>query len=94
MKGVWLLRSPAMSDDDWMGTPEAAEYLGVVLRTLYRLIDRGEVPAYKVGRVIRVKQSDLDAFLESHRVKPGDLKHLYPESPVGAGDDEDDDGAG
>lgn len=78
--------------DEWMGTPEAAEYLGVVLRTLYRLIDRGQVPAYKVGRVIRVKKADLDAFLESHRVQPGDLKHLYPETnaPAGAGSGDDD----
>lgn len=76
--------------DEWMGTPEAAEHLGVVLRTLYRLIDRGEVPAYKVGRVIRVKKADLDAFLENHRVKPGDLKHLYPEGTVAAGDEDAD----
>lgn len=70
-----------------MGTPEAAEYLGVVLRTLYRLIDRGEVPAYKVGRVIRVRQADLDAFLEANRVKPGDLRHLYPDATTAADGD-------
>ncbi|MGI8793646.1 MAG: helix-turn-helix domain-containing protein [Acidimicrobiales bacterium] len=69
-----------MSETVWMGTPEAAEYLGVVLRTLYRLIDKDEIPAFKVGRVIRVKQADLDAFLETNRVKPGDLKHLYPDA--------------
>jgi hypothetical protein len=30
--------------------------------------------------VIRVKESDLDAFLEQTRVQPGTLSHLYPEA--------------
>jgi excisionase family DNA binding protein len=65
-----------------MGTPDAAEYLGITLRTLYRFIDEGSLPAYKFGRVIRVKHADVDAFVESNRVQPGSLGHLYPE-PVG-----------
>jgi excisionase family DNA binding protein len=69
-----------MSDStQWLGTTEAAERLGVVPRTLYRMIDEGQIPAYKMGRVIRVKASDLDAFLETTRVQPGSLAHLYPE---------------
>lgn len=63
----------------WLGTTEAAERLGVVPRTLYRLIDEGLIPAYKLGRVIRLKEADLDAFLETTRVQPGELKHLYPD---------------
>lgn len=63
----------------WVGTTEAAERLGVVPRTLYRLIDEGAIPAFKMGRVIRLKESDLDAFLERNRVQPGSLSHLYPE---------------
>ena len=63
----------------WLGTTEAAERLGVVPRTLYRMIDEGAIPAYKMGRVIRVTESDLDAFLETTRVQPGSLSHLYPE---------------
>ncbi len=70
-----------MSDDTvrWLGTTEAAERIGVVPRTLYRMIDEGLIAAYKMGRVIRVKESDLDAFVETTRVQPGSLAHLYPE---------------
>jgi excisionase family DNA binding protein len=71
-----------MSDRDnpvWMGTPEAAGYLGITLRTLYRFIDEGHLPAYKFGRVIRVKRDDVEAFVEHNRVQPGSLGHLYPE---------------
>ena len=36
----------------WMGTPEVAEYLGIALRSVYKLIDTGELPAYQIGRVV------------------------------------------
>ena len=63
----------------WMGTQEAARYLGITPRTLYRFIDEGRLPAYKMGRVIRLKADDLDAFLETARIQPGELANLYPE---------------
>ena len=75
-----MVTSSSMTDSiRWLGTTEAAERLGVVPRTLYRMIDEGAIPAYKMGRVIRVKASDLDAFLETTKVQPGSLSHLYPE---------------
>lgn len=66
-------------DIQWLGTAEAARYLGITTRTLYRLIDSGELPAFKFGRVIRLKQSDVEAFVEESRITPGTLEHLYPE---------------
>lgn len=63
----------------WMSTRETAEQLGVTLRTLYRFIDEGQIAAYKLGRVIRLKQLDVEAFIEGARIEPGALEHLYPE---------------
>jgi excisionase family DNA binding protein len=62
-----------------MSTKEASERLGVTLRTLYRFIDEGSLPAYKMGRVIRLKEDEVDAFIEGTRIAPGSLEHLYPE---------------
>jgi excisionase family DNA binding protein len=63
----------------WMSTRETSERLGVTLRTLYRFIDEGQIAAYKLGRVIRLKESDVEAFIEGARIEPGALEHLYPE---------------
>jgi excisionase family DNA binding protein len=63
----------------WLGTQDAARQLGITARTLYRLINEGEIPAYKLGRVLRLKLSDVEAYLDAARVRPGDLVHLYPE---------------
>lgn len=62
-----------------MGTREACEQLGVTLRTLYRFIDEGQLPAYKMGRVIRLQAPDIATFIERMRIAPGSLEHLYPE---------------
>ena len=84
----------------WMGTREACERLGVTLRTLYRFIDEGQLAAYKMGRVIRLQESDIESFIERMRIAPGTLEHLYPEpkshEPRGGdrlGDDPPDDPA-
>lgn len=75
-----------MSDSTrWLSTKEASQLLGVNLRTLYRFIDEGELPAYKFGRVIRLRAPDLEHFLESARITPGSLEHLYPEPARPAG---------
>lgn len=84
-----------MSDAiQWMGTREACERLGVTLRTLYRFIDEGQLPAYKMGRVIRVQATDIEDFIRRMRIEPGTLEHLYPEpkprgGPNGQGSEED-----
>ena len=64
----------------WLSTPAAAERLGITARTLYRFIDEGQLPAYKFGRVIRLKQTDVDDYIERCRVEPGSMAHLYPET--------------
>ena len=81
---------PSASDDpaddiEWLSTPGAAERLGITPRTLYRFIDEGQLPAFKFGRVIRLKKVDVDAYIESCRVEPGSMSHLYPET-AGSGE--------
>ena len=62
---------------EWLSTAEASRRLGINTRTLYRLIDGGEINAYKFGRVIRLQATDVARFIESAQVQPGSLEHLY-----------------
>jgi excisionase family DNA binding protein len=52
-------------DDTFLTTEEVLDYLQVNLRTVYRLIKAGKIPAVRVGRQWRFKRSDLDAWLDS-----------------------------
>jgi excisionase family DNA binding protein len=63
----------------WLSSSEAAAFLGVSQRTVYSLIDAGDIPAYRVGRVIRVRTQELEAYRSSVRIAPGTLRHLHPE---------------
>ena len=76
----------ATGDIRWMSTQEAAERLGITVRTLYRLIDEGQLAAYKFGRVIRLQEADVDGFIDASRIEPGSLEHLYPESKKDSSD--------
>jgi len=64
-------------DISWLGTAEAARRLGIAPRTLYRLIDEGQITAYKFGRVIRLQERDVNEFIDESRISPGDLEHDY-----------------
>ena len=41
------------------------------MRTLYRLIDHGELPAYRFGRVIRLRAVEVDQFIDASRIHAG-----------------------
>jgi excisionase family DNA binding protein len=63
-----------MADEGFLTTEEVLEYLQVNLRTIYRLIKAGRIPAVRVGRQWRFRKRDIDAWLESQRprgARPG-----------------------
>jgi excisionase family DNA binding protein len=55
----------AMKDEAFLTTEEVLEYLQVNLRTVYRLIKAGKIPAVRVGRQWRFRKADIDAWLTS-----------------------------
>jgi len=58
-------------------TPEdVADKLKITKNTVYELIKRGDLTAYKVGNKVRVDQSDLDSYIQ--RSKGTSVKQLSP----------------
>ncbi|HWW85618.1 MAG TPA: response regulator [Vicinamibacterales bacterium] len=60
-----------MIDETFLTTEEVLEYLQVNLRTVYRLIKAGKIPAVRVGRQWRFRRHDIDAWLDSQRPRGG-----------------------
>jgi excisionase family DNA binding protein len=56
-----------MTDEHFLTTEEVLDYLQVNLRTIYRLIKAGKLPAVRVGRQWRFRKKDIDAWLVSNR---------------------------
>lgn len=80
----------ASHEFDWLNTSESADLLGITPRTLYRFIDEGRLPAYRFGRVIRLRADEVVKFIEECRIVPGSLGILDSESSddVADGDDQ------
>lgn len=52
---------------------EASEYLRIGKSTIYRAIETGELPAYKIGHY-RIRWSDLETWLETYKVRKAPAK--------------------
>lgn len=53
---------------------DLAKILAVKPLTIYRMIERGQLPAVKIGKTIRFKPEDIDAYLETVRINPESMK--------------------
>jgi len=56
-----------MIDDPFLTTDEVLAYLNLNLKTVYRLIKAGRLPAVRVGRQWRFRKSDIDRWLADGR---------------------------
>lgn len=59
-----------LAKKDRLNNQEAAQYLGLKAATLNKWRVYGEGPPFiKVGRLVRYRRSDLDAYLSGRRVQ-------------------------
>lgn len=49
---------------------EAAKYLGISKLTLYGWVSARKLGHVKMGRLVKFKQAQLDAWIDQHTVKP------------------------
>jgi excisionase family DNA binding protein len=81
------------ADPEAFLTPaEVQARLRITVKTLYRLIGEGRLPAVRIGRQWRVRPSDLDMWLRRHQSRagfgpesargtPGDASGVQPACP-------------
>jgi excisionase family DNA binding protein len=62
------IRTPTRSDEHPWTVPEAANFLGVSVQTVYLWVERKQIPHLRVmGRNIRFLKSDLETFRASFK---------------------------
>jgi excisionase family DNA binding protein len=74
-----------MAEEGFLTTEEVLEYLQVNLRTVYRLIKAGKIPAVRVGRQWRFRKRDIDAWLETQRPRQSRGSGPAPRAAAAAG---------
>jgi excisionase family DNA binding protein len=53
-------------DKGFLTVNEVSEYLSVKPSTLYSMVKNGQLPHYRIGRLIRFKREDVDRWMEGH----------------------------
>ena len=59
----------AQTESDILTLDEVADYLKAGKRTIYRLAQNGEIPAFKLGGTWRVSRKELDKWIASRTPK-------------------------
>jgi len=52
----------------WISVRECGSYLSIHTKSVYRLIDHGEIPASKIGGSVRVDLKKLEELMEEREV--------------------------
>ena len=67
-------------NDRYLSPEDVAQQLSLSTRSVRRLVESAKIPAYRLGRSIRIKQSDLDAYMQTRLIQakeqPHDLKAM------------------
>ena len=64
-----MASDPSPSGPRFLTASEAAERMRVSKMTVYRLIRSGQLPAVQIGKAYRVRESDLEGYLNASYVK-------------------------
>ena len=78
------MATPSSEPEAFLTTDEVLAYLQVNLRTVYRLIDAGKLPAVRVGRQWRFRRRDIDAWLAEQQQSPPAMPAARAAAPAGA----------
>jgi excisionase family DNA binding protein len=46
---------------------DVSRYLNIKTKTLYAVVSSGNIPHYRIGKLIRFKQEDIDSWMEGNR---------------------------
>jgi excisionase family DNA binding protein len=47
----------------YLSVTDVAKHINISKMTIYRLIESGEIPALRVGRSVRILQTDLEEYV-------------------------------
>jgi excisionase family DNA binding protein len=64
-----MIESPAPEPDSLVSLAHASKVLGVTPMTLRRWINAGTFPAHRIGKLYKVRSSDLSQYLEASKVR-------------------------
>ena len=63
-------------DKEFLNIKEVSQYLGIKTSTLYFYVENGDIPHYRIGRLIRFKKQEVDQWMEGNKKERIDLSKM------------------
>lgn len=54
--------------NEYLKIEDISAYLNIKTKTLYAMVESGDIPHYRIGRLIRFKKEDVDLWMEAKKV--------------------------
>jgi len=58
-------------DVRWLSVDDVSAYLGIRRGTVYKWVERGGLPARKIGRLLKFRRSEVDRWVEERSSRTG-----------------------
>lgn len=73
-----------MAKEGLLTSGDVAKYLRCSVSTVRRFVMRGDIPFFRVGKLVRFRRSDIDAWLTKYRegepvADPARLPAMHPD---------------
>ena len=52
---------------EFLNVDDLSEYLSIKKSTVYSLAESGDLPCFKIGRLIRFRRDEVETWIEEHR---------------------------
>ena len=53
--------------NEFLNIDELSQHLAIKKSSIYSMVEKGEIPHYRFGRLVRFKRTQIDAWAEGHR---------------------------
>jgi excisionase family DNA binding protein len=57
---------------EWYSPDELWRWLGLGRTKTYELLQSGEIPSHKIGRIRRIRRQDIEVWLQRNKCQSGD----------------------
>ena len=68
---------PPQQIEPWFSVEEIARHLGVSKETVYRWLEKGQIPSHRLGKLWKFKPTEVDDWIRSGGASEGSSKSLH-----------------
>lgn len=66
-------------EKEFLSTGDVAEWLDVSAATIYKFVEKGDLPVYRLGRINKFRRSDIEEFIQKNKLVGATAIHALKE---------------